>query len=128
MRLDKYISLSLFSLNSYFIVAEILYVCFIYKFIDQIFPKFFISTQTICSIYSFFMYLNILLLILFCIEKQIRKKSPKFLFKINFKNKTIRTAYRAFFYFGYYFSILNLFIFILFIFTISFLWTPPLYF
>lgn len=128
MRLDKYISLSLFSLNSYFIIAEILYACFIYKFINQIPTNFFISIQTICSIYSFLMYLNILLLITFCIEKHIRKKIPKLLFKINFKNKIIRTMYRTFFYFGYYFSILNLFIFILFIFTILFLWTPPLHF
>ena len=119
MRLDKYISLSLFSLNSYFVVAEILYVCCIYKFIDKISPEFYISTQTLCSIYSFFIYLNIFLLILFGIEKYIRKKRPKILFKVNFKNKIVRNLYLILFYFGYFFSILNLFIYIFFLFIIS---------
>lgn len=119
MRLDQYISLSLFSLNSYFIIAAILYVCCIYKFIDKIFPEFYISTQTLCSIYSFFIYLNISLLILFCIEKYMRGKRPKILFKVNFKNKIVRNLYLILFYFGYFFSIFNLFIYIFFLFIIS---------
>lgn len=121
MRLDKYISLSLFSINSYFVVAGILYVYCGYKLIDKIFPKFYMSIQTLCSIYSLLMYLNILLLILFCVEKYIRKKFPGLLFKMNFKDKAVRTIYQVLFYFGYYFSILNLFIFIVFMFTISIL-------
>ena len=94
MRLDKYISLSLFSINSYFVVAGILYVYCGYKLIDKIFPKFYMSIQTLCSIYSLLMYLNILLLILFCVEKYIRKKFPGLLFKMNFKDKAVRLSYR----------------------------------
>lgn len=105
MRSSKYISLNLLSLNSYLIIMEFLYVCGLYSFLNKVFSGFIITTRTLCSIYILFMFLNILLIILFCIEKYIRRIQPNLLIKINFKNKTIKKIHHAFFYFGYYFGV-----------------------
>jgi len=108
MRIDKYISLSLFSISSYLNIFIMLYVCYLYKIFDKLFPNFYIPLEDLFSFYFLVIILNILLLILFCIENLIRRKQPKLLPKINFKNKLYRIIYQTIFHIGYWFGVINI--------------------
>lgn len=115
MRLDKNISLGLFSLNAYIVFAMALYICYLYRIIDKIFPNIYFNFEELCSFYTFITLINIIILVFFILETLIRKKYPKLLLKINIRNRILRKIYQIFFYFGYWFSMINLILFLIFI-------------
>jgi len=120
MRIDKYISLGLYSLSAYLVIFFIGYVFFIQNIVLKIFKNtYYITLETLSLICVLFIYFSILLLLFFCIEKYIRKKFPKILPKVNFINPIKRNVYKIFFYVGFYFTTLNIAAYLIFIFNFS---------
>ena len=108
MRLNKYISLNIFSLIGYIILILMFFVfC-----LQIVFNKLYINFELFMSLYSLLLYISILVLLVFIIEKYTRKKYPLLLSKINIKNAICRNIHIFLFYFGFYFSLLNLIIFV----------------
>lgn len=106
MYLNRYISLNIFSLIAYFLFALILFVFIIQIRINIII----ISLELFLSIYSFLMYLAIFLLLVSLIERNFYKKYPQYMLLNKLKKTKI---YLILFDIGYYFTLLNIIIFIL---------------
>ncbi len=110
MKLNKYISLNIFSTLFYLMLFEIIFV-----YVIQVKLNFlFISTEKFFIIYTALIYISILLLFLFFIEKVIYKKFPGFIIKTNNSNVIIKNIYNFLFYCGLYLNSFNIIIFIFF--------------
>jgi len=120
MRIDKYLSLGVYSLSTYLVIFFTGYVFFIQNFVLKFFKNtYYITLETLSLIYVLIIYFSTLLLLVFCIEKYIRKKFPKMLPKLNFINPIKRNVYKTFFYIGFYFATLNIAAYLIFIFNFS---------
>ena len=120
MRLEEYISLSLISLNSYVIVAMLVYVAGFYKILEKISPVLFVSIETLSGIFTIIILLDVLLFVGFVVELIVRKMRPQLLSKVNFKNRIMRFLYPIFFYFGVFVNIYSFLVFGTIIYMITF--------
>lgn len=120
MRLEEYISLSLISLNSYVIVAMLVYVACFYKISEKFSPVLFVSLETLSGIFTIIILLDVLLLLGFVVELIVRKMHPQLLPKVNFKNKIMRFIYPIFFYLGVFVNIYSFLVFGTIIYMITF--------
>lgn len=120
MRLEEYISLSLISLNSYVIVAMLVYVACFYKILEKFSPVLFVSLETLSGIFTIIILLDVLLLVGFVVELIVRKMHPQLLPKVNFKNRIMRFIYPIFFYLGVFVNIYSFLVFGTIIYMITF--------
>lgn len=120
MRLEEYISLSLISLNSYVIVAMLVYVAGFYKISEKFSPVLFVSIETLSGIFTIIILLDVLLFVGFVVELIVRKMRPQLLPKVNFKNKIMRFLYPIFFYLGVFVNIYSFLVFGTIIYMITF--------
>ena len=120
MRLEEYISLSLISLNSYVIVAMLVYVACFYKISEKFSPVLFVSLETLSGIFTIIILLDVLLLLGFVVELIVRKMRPQLLSKVNFKNRIMRFLYPIFFYLGVFVNIYSFLVFGTIIYMITF--------
>ena len=120
MRFEEYISLSLISLNSYVIVAMLVYVAGFYKILEKISPVLFVSLETLSGIFTIIILLDVLLFVGFVVELIVRKMRPQLLSKVNFKNRIMRFLYPIFFYFGVFVNIYSFLVFGTIIYMITF--------
>lgn len=120
MRLEEYISLSLISLNSYVIVAMLVYVAGFYKILEKFSPVLFVSLETLSGIFTIIILLDVLLLVGFVVELIVRKMRPQLLSKVNFKNRIMRFIYPIFFYLGVFVTIYSFLVFGVFMYMITF--------
>lgn len=120
MRLEEYISLSLISLNSYVIVAMLVYVAGFYKISEKFSPVLFVSLETLSGIFTIIILLDVLLLVGFVVELIVRKMRPQLLSKVNFKNRIMRFIYPIFFYLGVFVTIYSFLVFGVFMYMITF--------
>ena len=120
MRLEEYISLSLISLNSYVIVAMLVYVAGFYKILEKISPVLFVSLETLSGIFTIIILLDVLLFVGFVVELIVRKMRPQLLSKVNFKNRIMRFIYPIFFYLGVFVTIYSFLVFGTIIYMITF--------
>lgn len=120
MRPEEYISLSLISLNSYVIVAMLVYVAGIYKILEKISPVLFVSLETLSGIFTIIILLDVLLLLGFVVELIVRKMCPQLLPKVNFKNRIMCFIYPIFFYLGVFVTIYSFLVFGVFMYMITF--------
>ena len=120
MRLEEYISLSLISLNSYVIVAMLIYVAGFYKILEKFSPVLFVSLETLSGIFTIIILLDVLLLVGFVVELIVRKMRPQLLSKVNFKNRIMRFIYPIFFYLGVFVTIYSFLVFGVFMYMITF--------
>ena len=120
MRLEEYISLSLISLNSYVIVAMLVYVAGFYKILEKFSPVLFVSLETLSGIFTIIILLDVLLFVGFVVELIVRKMRPQLLSKVNFKNRIMRFLYPIFFYFGVFVNIYSFLVFGTIIYMITF--------
>ena len=120
MRPEEYISLSLISLNSYVIVAMLVYVAGIYKISEKISPVLFVSLETLSGIFTIIILLDVLLLLGFVVELIVRKMCPQLLPKVNFKNRIMCFIYPIFFYLGVFVTIYSFLVFGVFMYMITF--------
>ena len=120
MRLEEYISLSIISLNSYGIVAMLVYVAGIYKILEKFSPVLFVSLETLSGIFTIIILLDVLLFIGFVVELIVRKMRPQLLPKVNFKNRIMRFLYPIFFYLGVFVNIYSFLVFGTIIYMITF--------
>lgn len=120
MRLEEYISLSLISLNSYVIVAMLVYVACFYKISEKFSPVLFVSLETLSGIFTIIILLDVLLLLGFVVELIVRKMHPQLLPKVNFKNRIMRFIYPIFFYLGVFVNIYSFLVFGTIIYMITF--------
>lgn len=117
---EKYISLSLISLNSYVIVAMLVYVAGFYKILEKFSPVLFVSLETLSGIFTIIILLDVLLLVGFVVELIVRKMRPQLLSKVNFKNRIMRFIYPIFFYLGVFVTIYSFLVFGVFMYMITF--------
>ena len=120
MRLEEYISLSLISLNSYVIVAMLVYVACFYKISEKFSPVLFVSLETLSGIFTIIILLDVLLLVGFVVELIVRKMCPQLLPKVNFKNRIMCFIYPIFFYLGVFVTIYSFLVFGVFMYMITF--------
>ena len=120
MRLEEYISLSLISLNSYVIVAMLVYVAGFYKILEKFSPVLFVSLETLSGIFTIIILLDVLLLVGFVVELIVRKMRPQLLPKVYFKNRIMRFIYPIFFYLGVFVTIYSFLVFGVFMYMITF--------
>lgn len=120
MRLEEYISLSLISLNSYVIVAMLVYVAGFYKISEKFSPVLFVSIETLSGIFTIIILLDVLLFVGFVVELIVRKMRPQLLPKVNFKNRIMRFLYPIFFYLGVFVNIYSFLVFGTIIYMITF--------
>lgn len=111
MKLNKYISLNLFSFCTY---ISILLVLFSYFQVENNFI--YITIETFSGIYFLLQLIEIFFLLLFICEIFIRKFYPKKLKKVNLYPGILKNIYLILFYFGFILAILNVYIAFLFIF------------
>lgn len=117
---EKYISLSLISLNSYVIVAMLVYVAGFYKILEKFSPVLFVSLETLSGIFTIIILLDVLLFVGFVVELIVRKMRPQLLSKVNFKNRIMRFIYPIFFYLGVFVTIYSFLVFGVFMYMITF--------
>lgn len=117
---EEYISLSLISLNSYVIVAMLVYVAGFYKILEKFSPVLFVSLETLSGIFTIIILLDVLLLVGFVVELIVRKMRPQLLSKVNFKNRIMRFIYPIFFYLGVFVTIYSFLVFGVFMYMITF--------
>lgn len=117
---EEYISLSLISLNSYVIVAMLVYVAGFYKILEKFSPVLFVSLETLSGIFTIIILLDVLLFVGFVVELIVRKMHPQLLPKVNFKNRIMRFLYPIFFYLGVFVTIYSFLVFGVFMYMITF--------
>jgi len=105
MRLNKYISINLFSFWTYISVLAILLDHLQYRL-----NIIYVTLENFIGIYCFLQLIELFFLFLFICEIFIRKFYPKKLKKINLNPGILRDIYLILFYFGFIFAILNVYV------------------
>lgn len=111
MKLNKYISLNLFSFWAYISISLVLFSYFQVE--NNII---YMTLETFSGIYFLLQLIEIFFLFLFICEIFVRKFYPKKLKKVNLYSGIIKNIYLILFYFGFVFAILNVYVTILFLF------------
>lgn len=119
MKLNEYISLNFFASFTYISFILIIYLFLLEAYIIKYFPKAYITIEICGEIYIILIFLAFILLILFGIEIFIRKKFPKLLPIIHFKNKFLKNLHETLFIIGSWFAVFNLIIFVIVIISIT---------
>ncbi len=105
MRLNKYISINLFSFWTYISIFAILLDCLQYRL-----NIIYVTLENFIGIYFLLQLIEIFFLFLFICEIFIRKFYPKKLKKVNLNPGMFRNIYFILFYFGLVFAILTVYI------------------
>lgn len=78
-------------------------------------PSFYKKYNSLYNLFDYYIYalfLNIFCIILFVLEFFIRKKHPKFLREIHFRNLFLKNLHETLFIIGSWFAVFNLILFI----------------
>ncbi len=109
MTLYKYISLNIVSIISYIMLLLIVFTFYLQLKFDILF----LTLEQFFSVYTFFIYLSIIFLIIFFGESYLRKKYFFSNFKIKIENDILKNIFIILFNFGFYFALFNIVIFII---------------